>query len=77
MPSRNHEVPTISRFELPQLLAQWQREKRSGLALLPGDYPFDGYVENGWKLEETNPFHGMTSCLSSHAQVFDGWPCWV
>jgi small GTP-binding protein len=52
MPSRNHEVPTISRFELPQLLAQWQREKRSGLALLPGDYPFDGYVENGWKLEE-------------------------
>lgn len=52
MPSRNHEVRTISRVELPQLLAQWQREKRSGLALLPRRYPVDWYVENGWELEE-------------------------
>jgi small GTP-binding protein len=52
MPSRNHEVRTISRVELPQLLAQWQREKRSGLALLPRHYRVDWYVENGWELEE-------------------------
>jgi small GTP-binding protein len=52
MPSRNHEVRKISRDELPQLLAQWQREKRSGLALLPRHYRVDWYVENGWELEE-------------------------
>ena len=52
MPSRNHEVLQISRVELPQLLAQWQREKRSGLALLPRRYPVDWHVENGWELEE-------------------------
>jgi internalin A len=52
MPSRNHEVRTISRGELPQLLAQWQREKRSGLALLPRYFRVDWYVENGWELEE-------------------------
>ena len=52
MPSRNHEVRTISRVELPQLLAQWQRGNRSGLALLPRQYRVDWYVENGWELEE-------------------------
>ena len=52
MPSRDHEVRKISRVELPQLLAQWQREKRSGLALLLRDYSIDWYVENGWELEE-------------------------
>jgi hypothetical protein len=38
MPSLNQKVRTISRGELPQLLAQWQLEKRSGLALLPRHY---------------------------------------
>jgi hypothetical protein len=52
MPSRNQKFRTISRVELPQLLAQWQRENRSGLALLPRHYRVDWYVENGWELEE-------------------------
>jgi internalin A len=52
MPSRNHEVRTISRVELPQLLAQWQREELSGLALLPRYISIDWYVENGWEFEE-------------------------
>jgi small GTP-binding protein len=34
------------------LLAQWQLENRSGLALLPRYYRVDWYVENGWELEE-------------------------
>ena len=52
MPSRNHEVRTISRVELPELLAQWRRGNRSGLALLPRRYRVDRYVENGWELGE-------------------------
>ena len=52
MPSLNQKDRTISRDELPQLLAQWQREKRSGLALLPRTYSVDWYSENGWNLEE-------------------------
>jgi hypothetical protein len=37
---------------LPEFFAQWQRETRTGLALLPFTYRVDWYIEIGWKLEE-------------------------
>jgi small GTP-binding protein len=52
MPNRNQEVRTISRIDLPELLAQWRREKRSGLALLTRHWPIDLFVDYGWALEE-------------------------
>ena len=47
-----HQIRTITRVDLPDLLARWQRDHLSGFALLNRNWTFYWFEEKDWILDE-------------------------